>query len=192
MIGAGLIFFGLDHIGSAMEPFKNYAPFIETMKQLSSNPFFGVLLGAGFTVVIQSSSGIMGIVIILASDGLIPLPAAVHLMLGAEVGTCADTLVASIGRPVDAFRTAIFHLLFNVITVSIGLLFANQLAAAGQWLAFGSDNVGRQIANAHVLFNVAGALAFVGLVPMVAKILTRLIPDRRSRGETLTEGQAAH
>jgi phosphate:Na+ symporter len=96
---------------------------------------------------------------------LIPLPAAVHLMLGAEVGTCADTLLASIGRSVDAFRTAIFHLLFNVITVSIGLVFANQLAAAGQWLAFGSDNVGRQIANAHVLFNVAGALAFVGLVP---------------------------
>ena len=113
VIGAGLIFFGLDHIGSAMEPFKNYAPFIETMKQLSSNPFFGVLLGAGFTVVIQSSSGTMGIIIILASDGLIPLPAAVHLMLGAEVGTCADTLLASIGRSLDAFRTAIFHLLFN-------------------------------------------------------------------------------
>jgi len=131
----------------------------------------------------------MGIVIILASDGLIPLPAAVHLMLGAEVGTCADTLVASIGRPVDAFRTAIFHLLFNVITVSIGLLFANQLAAAGQWLAFGSDNVGRQIANAHVLFNVAGALAFVCLVPMVAKLLKRIFPDRRSRGETLAQGQ---
>jgi phosphate:Na+ symporter len=86
VIGAGLIFFGLDHIGSAMEPFKNYAPFIETMKQLSSNPFFGVLLGAGFTVAIQSSSGTMGIVIILASDGLIPLPAAVHLMLGGGGG----------------------------------------------------------------------------------------------------------
>jgi phosphate:Na+ symporter len=123
---------------------------------------------------------------------LIPLPAAVHLMLSAEVGTCADTLLASIGRSVDAFRTAIFHLLFNVITVSIGLVFANQLAAAGQWLAFGSDNVGRQIANAHVLFNVAGALAFVGLVPMVAKLLERLIPDRRSRGEVLAQGQAAH
>ncbi len=192
VIGAGLIFFGLDHIGSAMEPFKNYAPFIETMKQVSSNPFYGVLLGAGFTVAIQSSSGTMGIVIILASDGLIPLPAAVHLMLGAEVGTCADTLLASIGRSVDAFRTAIFHLLFNVMTVSIGLIFANQLAAAGQWLAFGSDNAGRQIANAHVLFNVAGALAFVGLVPMVAKILERFIPDRRSRGEALAQGQAAH
>jgi len=86
VIGAGLIFFGLDHIGSAMEPFKNYAPFIETMKQLSSNLFFGVLLGAGFTVAIQSSSGTMGIVIILASDGLIPLPAAVHLMLGGGGG----------------------------------------------------------------------------------------------------------
>ncbi len=192
VIGAGLIFFGLDHIGSAMEPFKNYAPFIETMKQVSSNPFFGVLLGAGFTVAIQSSSGTMGIVIILASEGLIPLPAAVHLILGAEVGTCADTLLASIGRSADAFRTAIFHLLFNLITVSIGLIFANQLVAAGQWLAFGSDNVGRQIANAHVLFNVAGALAFVGLVPLCAKILERLIPDRRSRGETLAQGQAAH
>jgi phosphate:Na+ symporter len=151
VIGAGLIFFGLDHIGSAMEPFKSYAAFSETMKQVSSNPFYGVLLGAGFTVAIQSSSGTMGIVIIRASDGLIPLPAAVHLMLGAEVGTCADTLLASIGRSVDAFRTAIFHLLFNLITVSIGLILSNQLAAAGQWLAFGSDNVGRQIANAHVL-----------------------------------------
>ena len=57
-------------------------------------------------------------------------------MLGAEVGTCADTLLASIGRSLDGFRTAIFHLLFNVITVSIGLVFANQLAAAGQWLAW--------------------------------------------------------
>ena len=105
------------------------------------------------------------------------------------MGTCADTLLASIGRSVDAFRTAIFHLLFNVITVGIGLVFASQLAAAGQWLAFGSDNVGRQIANARVLFNVAGALAFLGLVPMVAKPLKRIIPDRRSRGETLAQGQ---
>jgi sugar phosphate permease len=111
------------------------------MKQVSSNPFFGVLLGADFTVAIQSSSGTMGIVIILASDGLIPLPAAVHLMLGAEVGICADTLLASIGRSVDAFRTAIFHL-FNLITVSIGLVFAHQLAAAGQWLAFGRRQCG--------------------------------------------------
>ena len=121
VIGVGLVFFGLDHIGSVMEPFKSYAPFIDTMKEASTNPFFGVLLGAGFTVLIQSSSGTMGIVIILASEGLIPLPAAVHLMLGAEIGTCADTLLASIGRSVDAFRTAIFHLFFNLITVSIGL-----------------------------------------------------------------------
>jgi phosphate:Na+ symporter len=134
-----------------MEPFKSYAPFIDTMKEASTNPFFGVLLGAGFTVLIQSSSGTMGIVIILASEGLIPLPAAVHLMLGAEIGTCADTLLASIGRSVDAFRTEIFHLFVNLITVSVGLALSHQLAAAGQWLAFGSDNLGRQIANAHVL-----------------------------------------
>ena len=153
---------------------------------MSSNPFFGVLLGAGFTVAIQSSSGTMGIVIILASDGLIPLPAAVHLMLGAEVGTCADTLMASIGRSADAFRTAIFHLFFNLITVSIGLALSHQLAAAGQWLAFGSENVGRQIANAHVLFNIAGALAFVGFVPLAARLLERLIPERGRKDEAVT------
>ena len=79
------------------------------------------------------------------------------------MGTCADSLLASIGRSVDAFRTAIFHLLFNLITVSIGLILSHQLAAAGQWLAFGIDNVGRRIANARVLFNVAGALVFVGV-----------------------------
>ena len=133
----------------------------------------------------------MGIVIILASD--VDSPAGgCAFDAGHRGGTRADRLLASIGRSVDAFRTAIFHLLFNTITVGIGLLFANQLAAAGQWLAFGSDNVGRQNRERPRAFNVAGALAFVGLVPMVAKILTRLIPDRRSRGETLTEGQAAH
>jgi phosphate:Na+ symporter len=108
------------------------------------------------------------------------------------VGTCADSLLASIGRSVDAFRTAIFHLLFNLITVSIGLILSHQLAAAGQWLAFGIDNVGRRIANAHVLFNVARALVFVGFVPIVARILESLIPDRSSRGELLAQGQAAH
>lgn len=105
------------------------------------------------------------------------------------MGTCADSLLASIGRSVDTFRTAIFHLLFNLITVSIGLILSHQLAAAGQWLAFGIDNVGRRIANAHVLFNVAGVLVFVGFVPIVARILERLIPDRSSRGELLVKGK---
>jgi len=185
VVGVGLIFFGLDQIGSAMEPFKSYQPFLQLMESVSSNPLFGVLLGAAFTVVIQSSSGTMGIVIILATQGLIPLPAAVYLMLGAEIGTCADTLVASIGRSTAAFRTAIFHLVFNIVTVCIGVLLAPQLMAAGQWLAFGSDNVGRQIANAHVLFNVAGALLVVGFVPFIAVILEKLIPDQaRARPAT--------
>lgn len=177
-MGAGLIFFGLDRIGDAMEPFKSYQPFLDLMKSVAANPLFGVLLSAAFTIVIQSSSGTMGIVIILATQGLIPLPAAVYLMLGAEIGTCADTLVASIGRTVEAFRTAIFHLLFNIITVIIGVLLAPQLMAVGQWLAFGSDNVGRHIANAHVVFNVAGALLFVGFTPMIAKALEKMIPAR--------------
>jgi phosphate:Na+ symporter len=68
-----------------------------------------------------------------------------------------------------------------------------KLAPAGQWLAFGSDNVGRQIANAHVLFNVVGALAFVGFVPLAARLLQRLIPERRKKEEAVAgRPEAAH
>jgi phosphate:Na+ symporter len=179
-LGIGLVLFGLDHIGSAMEPFKTHQPFLTLMERVSSNPFYGVLLGAGFTIVIQSSSGTMGIVIVLATQGMIPLAAAVYLMLGAEIGTCADTLVASIGRSRAALRTAVFHLFFNVVTCIIGVLLATPLMAAGRWLAFGSENVGRQIANVHVLFNTTGALLFIWFVPAMAALLLKLIPDRRS------------
>lgn len=182
VFGLGLLFFGLDLIDEAMAPFKDYPPFLRWMKELGTNPLMGAAVGALFTLVIQSSSATMAIVVTLASQGLIPLSAGVAIMLGAELGTVADTLVATIGRSRQAIRTGVFHFLFNFITAALGLLFVSQLVHLAQW-ASGGASVGRQIANAQVLFNVLGVLLFIGFVPLIDRVLKALVPDRRTRAE---------
>lgn len=179
LFGIGLLFFGLDAIDEAMKPFRDYQPFIDWMKTLGENPLMGAAVGALFTVLIQSSSATVAIVITLASSGLISLPAGVALMLGAEVGTCADTLVATIGRGRPALRTGVFHLLFNVTTAAVGILFAAQLAQLAQSIS-GGAGVGRQIANAQVIFNVLGVVLVIGFLPLIARGLEKLIPGGKS------------
>jgi hypothetical protein len=146
------------------------------------NPLLGVLVGTLFTVLIQSSSATLGIVITLASQGIITLPAGIALMLGAEFGTCADTLVATIGRSAAAVRTGVFHLLFNVTTVLIGVLLASQLADVARSFA-PADDVARQVANAHMIFNVAGVLLVIWFTPLIARALVRLVPGREPAEE---------
>lgn len=176
VFGIGLIFFGLEIIGKAAEPLKSYQPFMDWMTGLR-NPWWGVLVGAVFTVAVQSSSATLGIIIILASQGLVPLPAGVAIMLGAEIGTCADTLVATIGRSREAIRAGIFHLLFNIATVVIGVSLAEQLAGLAVRLAPEGD-VARQIANAHMLFNVGGVFLFIWFTPLYARFLCWAIPEK--------------
>jgi phosphate:Na+ symporter len=184
ILGIGLLFFGLDTIETAMEPFKDYKPFIKWMETLGNNTLLGAGVGALFTVLVQSSSATVAIIIILASQGLISLPAGVALMLGAEVGTCADTLVATFGRDRPAVRTGIFHLLFNLVCAAVGILFASQLAVLAQWisqLAGAGDDIARQIANAQLIFNVLGVMLAIAFLPWIARALERLIPDRQNQ-----------
>jgi phosphate:Na+ symporter len=172
----GLIFFGLEVIGEAVKPLQQHQQFIDWMMRMET-PILGALIGAAFTVMVQSSSATLGVVIILAMQNLITLPAGIAIMLGAEIGTCADTLVATIGRSREAIRAGVFHLLFNVITVTIGVIFAHPFTALVQYISAGAE-VSRQIANAHVLFNVAGVVLFIGFVPVVARTLKWLIPEK--------------
>lgn len=176
----GLIFFGLGLMGSAVEPLKDSERFTHWLTSLE-NPLKGVFFGGLLTLIIQSSSATMGIVITLATQNMMPLATGVTVMLGAEIGTCADTLVASIGRSKDAMRAGIFHLAFNVISVIIGVVLYRQLADLATWISPGNDHA-RQIANAHVLFNVAGVLLFAWFTKPVAALLERVIPDRAQAG----------
>ncbi|GAQ00043.1 Na/Pi cotransporter family protein [Leptolyngbya sp. NIES-2104] len=174
LLGFGLMFYGLEAIDAAMEPFRDYPPFLSLMKQLGTTPILGALVGAIFTVIVQSSSATVAIVVTLASSGLIALPAGIALMLGAEVGTCADTLIATIGRGSYALRTGVFHLLFNLVSATIGILLAPQLAQLT--LAISGADVGRQIANAQMMFNIFGVVAVIGFLPLIVRFLERLVP----------------
>ncbi|MBG1271088.1 Na/Pi cotransporter family protein [Nostoc sp. WHI] len=184
ILGFGLLFFGLDTIENAMEPFKDYQPFLKLMETLGNNTLLGAGVGALFTVLVQSSSATVAVIVTLASQGLISLPAGIALMLGAEVGTCADTLVATFGRDRPALRTGVFHLLFNLVCAAVGILFASQLAGFAQWftqLLGAGDDVARQIANAQLIFNVLGVTLAIAFLPWIARGLERLIPDTQKQ-----------
>lgn len=171
----GLIFFGLHVIGDSVAPLEERPELIDWMKRMET-PLLGALAGCVLTVAIQSSSATMGIIITLASQGLVSLPAGVAMMLGAEIGTCADTLIATVGRSREAIRAGLFHLLFNIITVIVGLLLIEQLT---DWAMGSAADTEQQIANAHVAFNIAGTLLFLPFTRWIAGTLSRLVPDGR-------------
>ncbi len=174
LFGLGLVFFGLAQMGAAVEPLKASGRFAGWMAGLE-RPLVGVAAGALTTLVIQSSSATLGMAITLASQGLLSLPAGVAVMLGAEIGTCADTLAAAAGRSREALRAGVFHLLFNVAGVGVGVWLVDALAGLARALGGGPA---RQIANAHVAFNVAGVLAALVVLGPAARALERLLPPR--------------
>jgi len=187
IMGLGLVFLGMGIMGEAMRPLRTWQPFLDVMAGLE-NPWLGILAGAVFTALIQSSSATVGIIIVLGSQGLMSLPAGIGLLLGANVGTTVTALLASIGRPREAQRAAVIHLIFKVVGVLIWVFLVQQLI----WLAVqvspshpelsGTARLAaeapRQIANAHTLFNVANTLLFLPLVNVFVWLVRRVLPDR--------------
>ena len=178
LLGFGLIFYGLEAIDDAMKPLRTHEPFLKWIEALGTTPIYGVLVGCAVTLVIQSSSATVAIVIKLAASGLIGLPAGVAIMLGAEIGTCADTLLATIGRGRPALRTGVFHLTFNLLSAALGVMFAVQLVELVEWMTPAGAGTGRQIANAQISFNVIGVAVVLPFLPAVARLLERVLPDR--------------
>jgi phosphate:Na+ symporter len=176
LFGAGTVFYGLAVVRDSVAPLRDYKPLISLLAEMD-DPIVGALAGGFVTLVIQSSSAMMGIVLALASQGLITLPAAIAVMFGAEIGTCSDTLLASLGRSREALRAGVFHLLFNIVTVMAGLMLISPFIGLVQWLSASAPLV-RQIANAQLLFNLLGMLLFIGFLPSLTRALTRLIPDK--------------
>ncbi len=172
----GLLFFSLFLIGEAAAPLREYEGVQAWLLKLE-NPVRGAGAGALITLLVQSSSATLGMVIKLASKGLLTLPAGIAVMLGAELGTCSDTLLATMGRGRAALRTGLFHLGFNLISITLGLLFIHPLTALVLKLA-GHADVSRQIAHAHVLFNVTGVLLFAPLLPLCQRLLEAALPDK--------------
>jgi phosphate:Na+ symporter len=177
--GLGMVFFGMVVMGDAMNPLRTYEPFIDAMEALS-NPLIGILVGALFTALIQSSSATTGIVIVLAGQGLISLEAGIALVLGANIGTSVTALLAAIGKPREAQRAAMAHLVFNVAGVVIWFPFIGLLVS---WVLRIGGGVPREIANAHTIFNVVNALIFLPFVNPFAAFIVRIMPSKPATGE---------
>ena len=185
VLGLGLVFFGLDQMEEATRPLQDHKPFLALMDRME-NPLLGVAAGAIFTAIIASSSAMLGIIIVMAGNGAITLPAALALMMGAEIGTCADTLLATAGRSRAAVRAGVFQLFFNVCSVLLWIGFTRQMAQLAS--SFGpADDIKRQIANAHVLFNVSSVLVFLPFLRTASGLIERLIPDGKGSKPEQTE-----
>lgn len=179
IMGLGLIFFGMVIMGEAMEPLRTYEPFIDAMAAME-RPMVGILTAAAFTALVQSSSATTGVVIVLASQGLITAEAGIALVLGANVGTSATALLAVIGKPREAARAAVAHTLFNVAGVLLWVLFIDGLSAFVGALGGGTA---REIANAHTTFNLINAALFIGFTGQIARLVERLVPNRSAEAE---------
>lgn len=187
VLGLGLVFYGMALMSDALYPLRSFPPFIEFMISMK-NPLLGAAVGAGFTAIVQSSSATTGILIVMASQGLIGLETAIAIALGANIGTCVTAGLASIGKPREAKRAALVHTLFNVVGVLLWIGFIPQLAAFAEWVSpsasglAGMDRLAadtpRQIANVHTFFNLANALIFIGFTNHIARFVERLLPDQ--------------
>ncbi len=134
LMGLGMVFFGMSVMSDAMKPLRSFQPFLDLMMQME-NPLIGILIAAIFTGLVQSSSATTGIVIVMASEGFITLPAGIALAFGANIGTCITAMLASIGKPREAVRAAGVHILFNILGVVVWIAFSPLLADLIVWIS---------------------------------------------------------
>ena len=196
LMGLGLVFFGMSVMSDAMSPLRSYQPFLDMMTRME-NPFIGILVAAGFTALIQSSSATTGIVIVMATQGFITLEAGIALAFGANVGTCVTAMLASIGKPREAIRAAVVHVLFNVFGVLLWLGLIPYLAEFVAWFSpahpelSGTDRLAaeapRQIANAHTVFNIMNTIIFIGFTSQFARLVEKLVPDKPVEEKIIAE-----
>ncbi|MDG4813558.1 Na/Pi cotransporter family protein [Hydrogenovibrio sp. 3SP14C1] len=186
ILGLGLIFFGMNVMSEGMAPLKSYEPFLNLMVEMQ-NPFYGILTGLIFTALVQSSSATIGIVIVMASNGFLTLPAGIALSMGADIGTCITAVLASIGKSRDAIRSAMIHVGFNILGVLIWLPFISILAYLSVSISPSimpdimtmetlAENTPREIANANTIFKLSALLLFLPMIPLFVWAVYKLYP----------------
>ncbi len=212
LLGFGLLFLGMKTMGGILKPLR-YSPEFQAWFQLfDCTPVDGgmipagkalmcILIGTITTVVVQSSSATVGLVLALASQGLIGFHTAVPLILGDNIGTTITANLAAIGTNRNARRTALAHTLFNVFGAAYMYILLFIPLWGGQpvflgfidWLTPGavfhgeSENLLRHVANAHTVFNIFNVLLFVAFTGVMARVCMFLIPVRESERDSVLQ-----
>ena len=185
LIGFGILFVGMTYMKDAMSPLREVQAFKDMLVNFGHNPILGILMGFTLTLLVQSSSASIGILLALASQGMLPLEAALPILYGDNIGTCTTALISSIGASKNAQRAAVMHLTFNIIGT---LIFALILNRPIMMVVTSVDptNIARQIANAHTLFNITNVIIQFPFAGLIVKIAERVIPEKPEELELKT------
>ncbi|NFM31174.1 Na/Pi cotransporter family protein [Clostridium botulinum] len=177
ILGFGILFMGMEIMKEAMAPLGQSEAFKSLALSLSHNVFLGIVVGMGMTAIVQSSSATIGILIALSSNGVLPLSAALPILFGDNIGTCVTALLASIGASKNARKAALFHLTFNVIGT---VIFAFILVPLTPFVRIITNltpgDVGRQIANAHTMFNLINTFIQIWFIKYIVAFVNKMIP----------------
>lgn len=183
VLGFGLLFMGLNYMSESMAALRESPKIVELLQSLT-NPFAAILMGFVITAILQSSSATVGIVIVMASQGLLEFPICPFLILGCNIGSCVSALLASLGGKKDAKRAALIHFLFNVIGSAVS--FAILLFAVGPitdvLLKVSGGNVARAVANAHTSMKIFEVVLLFPFMSWIVKLTYKIVPgsDRES------------
>ena len=178
IIGLGILFLGMTIMKGALGPLQDNESFKTFLLLFSKNPFYGILAGLGLTVLLQSSSATIGLLIALGSAGLLPIEAAIPILIGDNIGTCSTALISSIGTTITAKRTAFSHLVFNIFGTVIFLLILYVFRLQPYIISFSGNSVPHQIANIHTSFNIITTIVLFPLIGFFEKIVVKIFPGK--------------
>lgn len=174
--GLGILFIGMETMSSAMVPLRTMPEFVGLISKFQ-NPFIGILVGALFTALIQSSSASVGILQALAKSGVMTLSSSIYVLFGQNIGTCITSVLASIGTSKNAKRTTIIHLSFNIIGTVLFVTISMLFPFADLVQSLTPSNVAAQIANVHTIFNVTTTLLLLPIGTKLVDLACRILPD---------------
>ncbi len=182
LLGFCILFTGMFNMEAAVSPLSESPEFANLFASFS-NPVIGVLVGAGVTAIIQSSSASIGILQALSSTGIITWSSAIPIILGQNIGTCITPILASIGASKNAKRTAAVHLSFNIIGTCVFLIVIYTIQSFSPFSFWDLPIDKGGIANFHTTFNVCVTLMFLPFVGLLEKLVIHLIPDQQTADE---------
>lgn len=177
LLGFGVLMIGMEFMGKAVMPLREYPGFVEFIQNFAEYPVLGIGVGIVMTVLIQSSSATIGILIAMASQGLITLEGAIPVLLGDNIGTCITAVLAAMRANATAKRVALAHVMFNFIGSIIFITFMSMFVKLVLTVSPTGD-IARQIANAHTAFNVLNTIIFLPFAGAFIKLIERLLPDK--------------
>ena len=178
ILGLGLIFLGMIVMKNALEPLKENETFKYFLLYFSKNPFVGILVGIVITATLQSSSATIGLLIALASQGLLPFASAVPILMGDNIGTCATALLASIGTTITAKRTALAHLMFNIFGTLVFFILIYGFKIMPFIESITGSSVPHQIANIHTAFNITTTIILFPFIGWYEKFIIKIFPGQ--------------